>query len=162
MITGYKLDQLIKLDLEGKQYDDKGYLVICITSDPLGILTDVICNGGRHLPDLELTTTLTVQVVKEIDAIAEDEVIMTWPTWPPAFNTYRMWRKAMYTAPSGYFDIMEWNVDAGINLPGTPGESERVTVSPTRTPTRPEGTMAPTPYGKGKGKGKISKSQRVR
>jgi len=163
MINGFYLDQWAIVDLDGKRYDQNGYLVICIMIDPLEELNKEICNGGRFTSAelLGPPPTILSQVVRKIPLAVEDEVKLTWAG---VSSSYRMYRKGMVTASSGGFKANEWTVVVGENDPGgTPGDSEPPAVSPTPTKTRPEGTMAPMPYGvgKGKGKGKGSKSPKM-
>jgi len=166
MITGYHLGQPGVVTLEGKSYDQNGYLVICIEIDPLKELTTEICNGG-YFTSPEITNipppTFLSQVISSNPTAVEDEVKLTWSG--NSLN-YRMYRKSMVTASSGVFEADEWTVVIGGNDPGgTPGDTEPPAVSPTPTKVREEGTMAPTPtpygVGKGKGKGKGSKSPKM-
>lgn len=162
-ITGYHLGQPGIVTLEGKRYDLNGYLVICITKDPLNKLTTQICNGGNFTSP-EITNipppTFVSQVLSNNPIVVKDEVKLTWAG---TNRNYRMYRKSMVTTSSGEFKAEEWTVVIGGNDPGgTPGDSEPPAVSPTPTKLGEEGTMAPTPTpygaGKGKGKGKGSKA----
>jgi len=154
-INGFHLELRDYVTLDRRSYDQDGYLVLCLDEDPLGELTDDICNGG-YFSSAELTNIpkkILCQVVKHRSVI--DEVLLTWPG--RSYSSFRMYRKGMYRYGSQPFQADQWTMVVGPG--GTPGNTEAPAVSPTPT-IRVEDTMPPTGKGKGKGKGKGMKSSK--